>query len=115
MCNFDNDTGIDDVDGIIDDIVDFINIELPSYLENANPEDIIEYLTCCECGAESICINENVLPIGTCMNCGYVNEVHECNRCHLWFNSDEDGRVTDDICNFAKIVWTNWKMNNQIK
>lgn len=89
--------GIDDVDGIIDDIVDFINIELPSYLENANPEDIIEYLTCCECGAESICINENVLPIGTCMNCGYVNEVHECNRCHLWFNSDEDGRVTDDI------------------
>ena len=88
---------IDDVDGIIDDIVDFISIELPSYLENANPEDIVEYLMCCECGTESICINENILPIGTCMNCGYVNEVYECDRCHLWFNSDEDGRVMDDI------------------
>lgn len=85
--------GIDDVD----EVVDFISKELPSYLENANPEDLIEYLMCCECGTESICINEDVLPIGTCMNCGYVNEVYECDRCHLWFNSDEDGRVIDDI------------------
>lgn len=89
--------GIDDVDSIIDEIVDVINIELPNYMENANPEDIVEYLSCCECGTESICINENVLPVGTCMNCGYVNEVHECERCHVWFNCDEDGRIIDNI------------------
>jgi len=87
---------IDDVDEIIDDVVEFIGIELPSYLENANSEDIVEYLMCCECGTDSICINENILPIGTCMNCGYINEVHECDKCHLWFNSDEDGCVMED-------------------
>ena len=87
---------IDEVDSIIDDIVDFINMELPSYLEIANPDDIAEYLICSECETESICINENILPIGTCMNCGYVNEVHECDSCHLWFNSEE-GRVIEDF------------------
>ena len=31
------------------------------------------------------------------MSCGYVNAVYECEMCHSWFNSDEDGRVIDDI------------------
>ena len=88
---------IDDVDSIIDETVDFIDTEIQNYMENANPEDIIEYLYCCECGTDAICINENVLPVGTCMNCGFVNEVHECNRCNSWFNSDEDGRIIDDV------------------
>lgn len=88
---------ISDIDSVIDDIVKFINQELPSYLQNANSEDIVEYLECCECGMEAICINENILPIGTCMNCGYLNEIHECERCHFWFNSNEVGEVLDDI------------------
>lgn len=87
---------IDDVENIMDEIVDFINTELPSYLEQVNPEDIIECLTCCECGTESICSNEDILPIGTCMNCGYFNEVRECDRCHLWFNVEEEGIIADD-------------------
>lgn len=86
---------IDNVENIIDEIVDFVNTELPSYLEQVNPENIVEYLTCCECGMESICINEEILPIGTCMNCGCFNEVRECDRCHLWFNVEEEGIVTD--------------------
>ena len=89
--------GIDDVDDIIDKIVDFIDTKIKNYMENANPEDIIEYLYCCECGTDAICINENVLPVGTCMNCGFVNEAHECDRCNLWFNADEDGRIIGDV------------------
>lgn len=88
---------IEDVDNATSDIVEFINQELPSYIQNANSEDMVEYLACCECGMESICINEQILPIGTCMNCGCTNEIHECERCRLWFNSDEEGRVLDDI------------------
>lgn len=88
---------IDSVDGIIDEMIDFIEGEFPSYIEAADAEDIAESLMCSECGSESICIKENVLPIGTCMNCGYVNSVHECDRCHAWFNSDEDGSVIDEI------------------
>ena len=88
---------LDDVDEIIDDIVDFIDSELQNYLEDANTEDILEYLYCWECGTDSICVNENVLPIGTCLNCGYVNTVYECEKCHSWFNYEEEGIVEDDI------------------
>lgn len=88
---------IGDVGNTVDEILDLISRELPNYMENAEPEDIAECLYCCECGEEAICINEGILPIGTCMNCGYVNAVYECEMCHSWFNCDEDGRVTDDI------------------
>lgn len=87
---------IGDVGNTVDEILDLISRELPNYLENAEPEDIAECLTCCECGEEAICINEGILPIGTCMSCGYVNAVYECEMCYSWFNSDEDGRVTND-------------------
>ena len=88
---------IDDVGYTVDEILDLISRELPNYMENAEPEDIAGCLNCCECGEEAICINEEILPIGTCMSCGYVNAVYECEMCHSWFNSDEDGRVMDDI------------------
>ncbi len=88
---------IDDVDPIIEEIVNFIDAKVQNYMDDAGPEDVLEYLYCSECGTDSICINEDILPIGTCLNCGYVNEVHECDRCHLWFNSDEEGTVIDDI------------------
>lgn len=88
---------IDDVDNAVDEILNLISIELPNYMEDAEPEDIADCLNCCECGEEAICINEGILPIGTCMSCGYVNAVYECEMCHSWFNNDEDGRVIDDI------------------
>ena len=87
---------IGDIANIIDEIIDFINMELPSYLEQVNPKDIGQDLICCECGTESICINEDILPIGTCLNCGYLNEVRECDRCHSWFDFEEEGIVTED-------------------
>ena len=31
------------------------------------------------------------------MNCGYVNKIHECERCGQWFNSEEDGMYEDGI------------------
>lgn len=88
---------IGDIDSTVDEIMDFISRELTNYMEIAESEDIAECLFCYECGEEAICINEVVLPVGTCMSCGYVNAVHECERCHSWFNSDEDGSVRDDI------------------
>lgn len=88
---------IDDVEVIIDEIVDIINAKLPNYMETVNPEDIAADLVCFECGNESICINEDILPSGTCINCGYVNSIHMCEKCNMWFNSDEDGRIIEDI------------------
>ena len=87
---------IGDIGDAVDGIMDLINSELTNYMEICEAEDIAESVLCYECGEESICINEDLLPVGTCMNCGYVNLVYECDRCQLWFNSDEEGRVFDD-------------------
>ncbi len=88
---------IGDIGDAVDEIMDLINSELTNYMEIYESEDITESVLCYECGEESVCINEDLLPVGTCTNCGYVNSVYECDRCQLWFNSDEEGRVFDDI------------------
>lgn len=88
---------IEDIDNAVDEILDLIRRELTSYMGIVEQEDVADCLTCYECGEEAICINEEILPVGTCMSCGYVNAVHECERCHSWFNSDEEGSVIDEI------------------
>ncbi len=87
---------IEDIDNVVDEIMNLINIELANYMEIFESEDIAESVLCYACGEETICINEDLLPVGTCMSCGYINSVYECECCHLWFNSDEEGRVFDD-------------------
>ena len=79
-----------------DDVADFINDEITNYRENAESEDIAECVCCSECGKEDICINEDLLPIGTCMSCGYANEVHQCESCGEWFNSEYEGMFEYD-------------------
>lgn len=88
---------IEDIDNAVDEILDLIRRELTSYMDIVEQEDVADCLTCYECGEEAICINEEILPVGTCMSCGYVNAVYECERCHSWFNSDEEGSVIDEI------------------
>ncbi len=65
-------------------------------MEIADDDDIADSAYCYECGEKAICINEDILPLGTCMNCGYVNEMHKCEECGSWFNSDENGMYEDD-------------------
>lgn len=80
-----------DIAAVVDDIVEFIDDRITNYKENAASEDIAEYVFCSECGENSVCINEDLLPIGTCLNCGYVNSLQSCERCGEWFNSENDG------------------------
>lgn len=85
------------VEGMVNDLMEVIDEEIPYYKERACEEDIAEFVTCSECGDDAICINEDVLPEGTCMNCGYVNNIYPCERCSSWFNIDEGGILEDDI------------------
>lgn len=80
-----------------DDLADFINEEITNYRDNAESGDTAEFVYCSECGEDSICINEDVLPMGTCMSCGYVNEMHQCDRCGEVFNSGVDGKYEDYV------------------
>lgn len=88
---------IGDIGDAVDEIMDLINSELTNYMEICESEDIAESVLCYDCGEEAVCINEDLLPVGTCMSCGYINSVYKCEHCLLWFNSDEEGRVFDDI------------------
>lgn len=85
------------VEKMVDDVIEMIDEEMPNYKEDACEEDIAEFVICSECGDDAICINEDVLPLGTCMNCGHVNGIHQCEKCKAWFDNDEDGMCEDDV------------------
>lgn len=88
---------LESTDKIVDEVMKLINELMPDYKEIVDEDDIAGYALCTECGEDTICINEDILPLGTCINCGHVNEMHECEECGSWFNSDEDGMYEDDI------------------
>ena len=66
-------------------------------MECTESKDIAEFVYCSECGEEAICINDDILPIGTCVNCGHFNIIEKCDKCGKLFNSDEVGVYEDDI------------------
>lgn len=86
---------LDDVESFLDDIMDFINSTLVNYKEEIESDDLVDYVMCAECGDECICINEEVFPVGTCLNCGYENEMCICEKCGQWFNNELDGTCFD--------------------
>lgn len=88
---------ISSVAAATDDVVKFINDTIINYKETVAPEDTAEFVCCAECEDDAICINEDILSIGTCMNCGNVNEVLTCDICGQWFNHDIDGSYDGDI------------------
>ncbi len=38
-------------------------------------------VSCCDCDEEYICIDEEIAPIGTCLNCGTSNSIIYCTHC----------------------------------
>lgn len=88
---------IESIDKIVEEVIEYIEKEMPDYKEVTCEDDIVDFVWCSECGEDTICINEDILPLGTCINCGHVNAMYECERCGLWFNRDEGGMLYDDI------------------
>lgn len=88
---------IGSIDKLVDEVNELIDREMPNYKEIASEDDIADFVFCSECGDDAIYINESILPFGTCMNCGHVNDIHECEKCGSLFNSDEDGMFEDDV------------------
>lgn len=39
-------------------------------------------VSCCDCDEEYICIDEEIAPIGTCLNCGASNTIIYCTHCN---------------------------------
>lgn len=68
------------VDDAAEALYGFIEDELQDYCEIVSQEDLVESVPCSECGEECICTNENLLEVGTCVNCGHVNEIYQCDQ-----------------------------------
>lgn len=93
---------MEEIDNAVTELVDFIEDELQDYREMLSPEDIADSVSCSECDEEFICINEDILPFGTCVNCGHVNELCQCDRCGVWFNVEWDGVCDSDGVAFCQ-------------
>lgn len=96
-------------------IVDFVNEGLVDLKEAAGAENyaevtdggnpvIQENLYCAECGEEWVYLGDSLVAYGTCLHCGYVNEVEECDRCGTMFNAETEGCMDDgwNLCDCCK-------------
>ncbi|MBQ9928797.1 MAG: hypothetical protein IJO65_12605 [Lachnospiraceae bacterium] len=97
------------------EIVDFVNETLMDLKEAAGTENYVEVteggnpviqenLYCAECGEEWVYLGETLVAYGTCLHCGYVNEIEECDRCGTMFNVETEGYMNDEwnLCDCCK-------------
>ena len=87
---------ISDYNDAKEEIVECIEEIFIDYKENADYGDIAEFVSCAECGEDFICINPDLFPIGTCLNCGYENSIYQCVKCEEWFNPEIDGEYNEE-------------------
>jgi hypothetical protein len=102
-----------DLDLLLDSIVEYINNELTnlkeqvdsdkySIIKDGGTSPIAEGVPCSECGEEWICVDDSYAQSGTCLNCGYTNDIKICSRCECYFNPDFDGETNEDDINFCQ-------------
>ncbi|MFA9465637.1 MAG: hypothetical protein ACERKN_15235 [Velocimicrobium sp.] len=102
-----------DLDFLLDSIVKYINNELTnlkeqvdsakySIIKDGGTFPIAEAVPCSECGEDWICIDDSYAQYGTCLNCGYTNDIKVCLRCECYFNPDFDGETNEDDINFCQ-------------
>lgn len=94
-----------DEGSVAERVFDFIDCNIINYKDKLVDSDFAEGVECTNCGESYVCINETSLPIGTCVNCGHVNQLEICEICGEWFNPEassnrfvEDGHCVCDNC-----------------
>ncbi len=96
-------------------VVDFVNEGLIDLKEAAGMENYAEMtdggnpviqdnLYCAKCGEEWVYLGDSLVVYGTCLHCGYVNEIEECDRCGTMFNAETEGYMDDEwnLCGCCK-------------
>ena len=87
---------IGDISVLTSKLEEFINKQLPDYRELVDDANIARKIYCYECCEESIYIGEDILPFGTCLCCGHLNELYRCDVCGKWINLEEGEFKEDD-------------------
>ncbi|HEM3180945.1 hypothetical protein [Streptococcus suis] len=81
---------------------DIVNSSKYSRIKDGGMDPILD-LACQECYEEWICIDEDIIDIGICLNCGEMNEIAECERCGRYdfgSPSDDEPFLCDDCLNY---------------
>ncbi|MDD4142943.1 MAG: hypothetical protein PHR20_09200 [Bacteroidales bacterium] len=101
---------IDSINSFIEN--QFINLKEEAALQEhlavmGKAESIIESdIYCCECDEPYICINSDIAPIGTCLNCGAKNVVIYCYNCgepvEAVSKEDYSDEDKNEFCNYCK-------------
>ncbi len=102
-----------DMDLLLDNVIEYINNELTNFkelvdsdkysiLKDGGTSPIAEGVPCSECGEDWICVDDTYAEFGTCLNCGYTNDIKVCSRCECYFNPDLDGASNEDDVNFCQ-------------
>lgn len=85
-----------DSDTAAESIVNFINDACPNLRQMVDDNEfrrikdgdsplVVDDIQCEECGDYYIAADDTYAPMGTCLNCGAVHEIHKCYRCDCFF------------------------------
>lgn len=73
-------TMINYIDESFENLREKVDLEMYSIIKDGGTSPCAD-IPCEECFEEYICMDENIAPIGVCLNCGAKNDIKECPRC----------------------------------
>lgn len=95
-----------DIDDAKQEILEYINdltdikgkahAAIYSRVKDGEESPVNEDMECSECGENEISVDDFFAAVGTCLNCGCVNNVVTCDRCGTWFNADVEGLLEEE-------------------
>lgn len=77
----------------LENLKDAVNSEMYKIYKDGGALPIAKGIECCECMSESICVDESYAPFGTCLNCGAMNKISECEQCGVFYEEDSDDEI----------------------
>ena len=81
------------IDDNMQNLKNYIESIRYSYGKDGVPLPIANGLLCYECMEEYICIDDDLAPFGTCLNCGAHNEIAQCERCGNYYEVENDDEI----------------------
>ena len=95
-----------DIDKAVTGIVDYVNENFPNLRDKVDadmyevyrhgePSPVFEDVACEACGELYIAADDRYAARGTCLNCGEINEIHECVKCGQHYIGREENMLCD--------------------
>ena len=95
------------LDTYFENIREKVDSEMYSIIKDGGNSPVAD-ISCCECGEEYICVDENYGVFGQCLNCGEMNEICLCDRCGCYFEGESNEyRDAPNLCDSCQDYYEN--------